>query len=66
MSREATLIPDALQTHESMGILRTTLLALGAVVAFGALVDRASHGHHRRLVQTTLDLKPVHGVAAWA
>jgi hypothetical protein len=48
-----------------MGILRTTLMALGAVLAVGALVDRASHVHQRRLVQTTLDMKPVHGVRAW-
>ena len=37
-----------------MGILRTTLLALGAVLAVGAIVDRA--GRNRgRFVQTTLD-----------
>jgi len=48
-----------------MGILKATLWTLGAMVAVGALVDRASRVHHRRLVQTTLDMKPVAGATAW-
>lgn len=48
-----------------MGILRATLWTVGAMVALGAVVDRASRAHHRRLVQTTLDRKPVEGVRAW-
>ena len=48
-----------------MGILRATLWTLGAFVAMGAIVDRASRMHQHSLVQTTLDLKPVTGVHAW-
>jgi hypothetical protein len=59
------LIPDARQNLSTMGILRATLWTLGAMVAVGAIVDRASRMQHSRLVQTTLDLKPVHGVPTW-
>jgi hypothetical protein len=48
-----------------MGILRATLWTIGTMVAVGALVDRASRVHHQRLVQTTLDMKPVTGAKAW-
>lgn len=58
-------IPHAGQNPSTMGILRATLWTLGAMVAVGAIVDRASRMQHPRLVQTTLDLKPVHGVRAW-
>ena len=38
-----------------MGILRTTLLTLGAMLAVGAIAaERSLHGH-RGPVQTTLD-----------
>lgn len=47
-----------------MGILKATLWTLGTMLAVGALVDRASRGHHHRFVQTTLD-QPRRGAAAW-
>ena len=39
-----------------MAILNAALLALGAVVAFGALVTRAVRTPQHRLVQTKLDV----------
>lgn len=47
-----------------MGILKATLWTIGAMVAVGAIVDRASRAHHHRLVQTTLD-RPAPGATAW-